>query len=307
MLANFFGKSNPIHFFVILALFVSYFMVFVFFGEGQLITINFTFYDYLKVLSLLLLGFLIFNFILSKSKLTLENSYAFLIFVVLFGVFPVTMFAVDDLILNFFTLILIRKLLTYRNQNEKLQKLFDSGFWLGVLILLQPFSILYFLLVIIAVTLFYKLTLHNIIIIITGIIPPLLFCFTYWFILDSLENFYKLFWLYTDYDFSWLLDSSVKIPLLIFITITIISLFVKTPKIISISGKYRSFWSLTVSYLALSFLLITLLENKVNGFLLCFFPMTVIITNWLEGLPKRWMKEIFLGFLILLPFMWIII
>ncbi|MDC1168715.1 hypothetical protein OAT36_07385, partial [Flavobacteriaceae bacterium] len=79
MLANFFGKSNPVNFIVIFSIFLGFFLV----SSISLIPISTIDFSIVleKVLQLVLflVFFFFYNFILSKNKLTLYNSYGFLI------------------------------------------------------------------------------------------------------------------------------------------------------------------------------------------------------------------------------------
>ena len=85
-----------------------------------------------------LVFFFFYNFILSKNKLTLYNSYGFLIFVLLFGFFPDTMSSRNELFLNILVLVYLRRLYSLRSGKDLHKKIFDSGFWLGILFLLAP-------------------------------------------------------------------------------------------------------------------------------------------------------------------------
>jgi len=84
MLANFFGKSNPANFIVIFSIFLGFFLTHGITSIPSAI-FNFSFVlDQVLMLIFFLVFFFFFNFILSKNKLTLYNSYGFLIFVLLF-------------------------------------------------------------------------------------------------------------------------------------------------------------------------------------------------------------------------------
>ena len=109
MLANFFGKSNPVNFIVIFSIFLG-----VFFTNSissiPLVSLNFSLVlEHVLTLFLFLVFFFFYNFILSKNKFTLYNSYGFLIFVLLFGFFPDTMLNRGELFLNILILVDLRR------------------------------------------------------------------------------------------------------------------------------------------------------------------------------------------------------
>ena len=107
MLTNFFGKSKPINYIVLLVLILTYFS-FSFFGVFS--TQNIDFDLVLKqsgLIVLLLMYCFMFGFILSKNKLTLGNSYGFLALVSLFGFFPVIYQHTDTLFFNIVLLVFL--------------------------------------------------------------------------------------------------------------------------------------------------------------------------------------------------------
>ena len=130
MLANFFGKSNPVNFIVIFSIFLGFFFIHSSISTPSAI-FNFSFVlDLLLMLTFFLVFFFFFNFILSKNKLTLYNSYGFLIFVLLFGFFPGSMSSRHELLLNILVLVYLRRVYSLRSGKDLYKKIFDSGFWL---------------------------------------------------------------------------------------------------------------------------------------------------------------------------------
>ena len=87
-----------------------------------------------------------------------------------------------------------------------------------------------------------------------------------------------------------------------------ISILVKTPKVISISGNYRKYWILILFNLliAITFLVI---QNTLNEsqLLLLFFPISIILTNWLESIQKSFLKDILIASLLITPIILFII
>ena len=308
MLANFFGKSNPVNFIVIFSIFLGFFLT-----NGissiSLATLNFSLVlEYILMLIFFLVFFFFFNFILSKNKLTLYNSYGFLIFVLLFGFFPDTMSSRHELFLNILVLIYLRRIYSLRSGKDVYKKIFDSGFWLGILFLVAPKTVLLGILLFLSIWLFQKINFRTLLIPCLGFLAPVLCYVTYCFWFNQTEEFTASFFWYANYNFELFTDSSIFIPSIVLGTLVLISILVKTPKVISISGNYRSYWILILFnlFIAITILLIqnTLHESQL---LLLFFPISIILTNWLESIQKPFLKTIFIAALLCTPIILFII
>ena len=308
MLANFFGKSNPVNFIVIFSIFLGFFLTNSI-SSISLATLNFSLVlEYILMLIFFLVFFFFFNFILSKNKLTLYNSYGFLIFVLLFGFFPDTMSSRHELFLNILVLIYLRRVYSLRSGKDLYKKIFDSGFWLGVLFLIAPKTVLFGILLFLSIWLFQKINFRTLLIPCLGFLAPVLCYVAYFFWFDQTEEFIASFFWYANYNFELFTDSSIFIPTIVLGTLVLISILVKTPKVISISGNYRNYWILILFNLFMA-ITILLIQNTLNEsqLILLFFPISVILTNWLESIQKPFLKNIFIAALLCTPIILFII
>jgi hypothetical protein len=292
MLANFFGKSNPGNYVIILFLFSAYFLGAFFLGfspTNDLLWLT-------SVFVLYLILFFFFNFILAKNKLTLYNSYGFLFFVMLFGIFPFTLFDREVLIFNVVLLIMLRRIYSLRTSKSVIKKMFDSGFWLAILFILEPFSLVYVLLIYVSIAIFQKLNLRAFFIPIVGFLVPLICYFTYVFWMNTTDDFLQLFAWYTDYDFSFYTTEKVMIPLITLGILALVSILFKTPKVLLVSGNYRRFWTLTILNLLVAIAFIAFTKDR-NGaeLMAAFFPLAIIYTNAMEEIPKRFIQDVMLA------------
>jgi hypothetical protein len=304
MLANFFGKSNPANYIIIFVLFVCYSTAAFFLGfsqvkEGLWLA---------SVLGLFLLLFFFFNFILAKNKLTLYNTYGFLFFILLFGIFPFTIFDRYELIVNVILLIMLRRVYSLRTPKAVVKKMFDSGFWLAILFILEPFTLIFGLLMYVSIALFQKLTFRSALIPVVGFLVPLMCYFSYCFYVDDVDRFLHLFAWYTDYDFGFYTSEKVRIPLLFVGLITLLSIIFKTPKVFLISGNYRKFWILTIFNLLVSIGFVAITKDR-NGaeLMTTFFPVAVILTNGIESFSKSFFQDVVLGIFAVIPIVLFII
>ena len=273
MLANFFGKSNPANFIVIFSIFLGLFLA-KSISSISIITVNLVI-EQVSILALFLLMFLFYNFILSKNKLTLYNSYGFLLFVLLFGFYPETMSNRNEIFLNVLLL---------------------------VLFLLAPTTVIFGILMFLSIGLFQKINIRTLLIPCLGFLAPI-FCYaTYCFWFDHTEEFTTLFLWYADYDFELYTTKPILFSSLLLGAFTIISIVLKTPKVLSISGSYRKYWILIIFNLFIA-ITVLIIQKTHDGsqIILLFFPVSIIITNWLESIKKPFLKNIFIALLLITP------
>jgi len=308
MLTNFFGKSNPVNLIITFVLFLGFYSTTVFshFTLDEIVLQGALMH--LSNLGLYVLLFFFFNFILAKNKLTLYNSYGFLFFVILFGIFPFTIFNRYELFINVVLLIFLRRVFSLRTPKATFKKMFDSGFWLSISFIFNPFTLVFGILIYTSIALFQKLTLKTLLIPMVGFLVPLFCYFTYCFWYDEVDSFWGMFLWYTQYNFQFYTRTEVLAPLIFVGLIVAISIALKTPKVFLISGNYRKFWILTLVSLLVSVLLIAITKNKTGSELMyAFFPLSVILTNWVEGMSKRFFQELVLAIFLIASIVLLII
>lgn len=302
MLANFFGKSKPINYVILLVLILIYFSYSLFDGFSlQKVDLDFVL-EKSGLVGLLLLYCFMYGFILSKNKLTLDNSFGFFILVSFFGFFPAIYQHFDTLFFNIVLLIFFRKVVSFRTSKSFFEKLFDSGFWLSILCILEPFSFIFLVLIYLSVSLFQKTNYQTLLIPVIGFVVPLIIYFTYCFWYDNLDSFYLLFDGYSSLQVDVYYGSEYAIPLILAGAFSLISLIVKTPKVLLISGSYRKYWIMITVTLTLAIMYV-LLKNEKNGseLLILFFPVSVMIANWIESIQRKILREVVLLLFLLLP------
>ena len=294
MLANFLGKSKPINFIILLSLFIG---LFLFSSFSLFLDTNFELSLLLKIVGFLGLYFIIFfffNFVVSKNNLTFDNSYAFFIFTILLSFFLIAIINIKTLTILLLYILFLRKIYSLKSQKQVLQKLFDSGFWLSVLFILDPFTAMFGFLIYVAIFSHQKPIINNLIAPIIGFITPLIIYFTYCFWFDKLYVFTNLFYFdsfnslvfYAENNFYWIT--------MLIIVLSVVGMFLKSPKAFSVNNSFKKSWILLIVNLAVA-LFFALLIPKKNGTELLFvlFPAAVIIANGLEMVRGSLIKNIF--------------
>lgn len=291
MLANFLNKSKPINF---IGLLIFFFVCFLFsvFSEG------FTDRNLIETTSILILFlavFFIYNFVLSKNRLTHDNSYANFLFVLLIISFMTEIANLKTLSFTFIYLLFIRKIYSLRSSKRILEKIFDSGFWLGIFFILEPLSILLFGLIYIASYLHSKITIHTLLVPIVGFITPLIIYFSYFFWIDQTENFNKLFYFESLFDIQLYSELKYRWMIGIVFSLTTIAIFIKSIKALSVNNTFKKSWLLLIYHFIILLLFLLFFPQK-NGSELIYtlFPVSVILANGIELIKRTLIKNIVL-------------
>ena len=292
MLANFLEKSKPINFIVYFGLFFCFFIITVF---SNLLTDSFTWLkamENVSFLGLFLIIFFFYSFIVSKNKLTFDHSYSFFVFILTSILFIPKLLEFKTLITLIIYLLFLRKIYSLRSPKKMIQKLFDSGFWLGVLIILEPFTLVFFILIYASILLRKKVSFHNILTPIIGFISPLIIYFSYLFWYDYNEEFKQLFafnninnvFIYRKDTTLWIFGAVLLL--------TIISVFLKSPKVLSVNNSFKKSWIILIinSIIAVVFALI-ITEKNGSEIVYLLIPASIIIANGFEVIEKMIVKN----------------
>jgi len=308
MLANFLGKSKPINFIILLGVFLCVFLRSTY---TLFVDTPFEFFFLFKIigfLALYLFIFFFYNFVVGKNNLTKDNSYAFLIFTILIGHFLALSNDFKTLIFFILYVIFLRKIYSLKSKKNTLQKLFDCGFWLSILFIIEPFSAIFVVLIYAGIFLHQKSVSNTLIAPIVGFLTPLIICFTYCLWVDKLYIFTNLFYFDTIFSFSFNSENTYHWILVLILTLSTTAIFLKSPKAFSVNNSFRKSWILLIINLlvALLFAFFIPIKNDTE-FLLSLFPAAIIIANGIESVRSNLIKNIvfvlFLASVVLLPFM----
>jgi len=300
MLANFLEKSKPINFIVYLGLFFCHF-----FGTitSTLYRGDYNFYKAFEsfvLVFLFLYIFFFFNFIVTKNKLTLDHSYAFFLFTLALTLFFSALFDFESITLVIIYLLFLRKIYSLRSTKNMIQKIFDSGFWIGIMFLLEPFSILFSVILYVAILTYQKITINSIISPIVGFVSPLIIYFTYLLWNNSPEQFNQLLNFSPANQLSISKENYSLWIFYFFLSLTLLSILLKSPKVFSINNLFRKSWILLIVNSIIAVVFGLLIQDK-NGSEIVFFliPGCIIIANGFEVIKKRLLKNILFGGLLL--------
>lgn len=285
MLANFFGKSKPVNFIVLFALFLIYFSLGFFSKELSIDTIK-------ELLGFIVL-FSVFNFIIVKNQLTFDNSFAFLFFVILIGFFPDVIDINKTFYASLTVLLFSRKVYSLQSPKNTFNKLFDGGLWLGLSFLIEPYTVIFGLLFYISIYLHQHLNYQTLLIPLIGFSATVFLFFTYCFWYEKTTLFYSLFDLSYFYNLEFYLNTRYLLPILFISIFLFSSILLKNPKALAVLNTFRKNWILVIINLIISLLIVFLINNKTGSELLfLFLPVSVILANGLELFQKKRISDI---------------
>jgi|TARA_B110000908_G_scaffold46454_1_gene56629 hypothetical protein len=293
MLANFFGKSKPINFIVLLLVFVCALFLNSFHSFS---TVEVTlFFIVEKLVFFLVFTFLFFgvNFIVSKNKLTQDNSYALLFYLLVISFFSAYLYGYQVVFEHLIHLLFLRKVYSIQTLKEIFKKLFDAGFWLGVMCLMNPFLIVFSLLLFAVLIVHKRVRLQTVLISVIGFLIPIFLFFTYSFWIGEISLFTDKFILYTTYDFSMYKEIRFLAPLGGLSIFLLFAVFMKTENVFSVNNRFKKSWILLLIHLLLSISYLFFTFNRDGSeLLMAAFPVAVILANGFESIQRKLLKEI---------------
>ena len=302
MVTNFFNTSKPIHF-VIIGIFT--FIVFVLSGVGS-IDKDISFALILNELgkyAVVLLSIFVLDFLVNKNKLSKKNGYEILIYSLLLAVLPITMQISNVLMANFFILLALRRIISLRSQLQVKKKLFDAAFWIAIASLFYFWAILFFALIIAALFFYAIGHFKNWIIPFIGVLTVAIIVIGWSIVfqdnIDVLPSILDVANLnFVDYNTAEIIFAITAISVL-----TLWALFFFVASLKQRPKAYRPSYILVIFALLIGLVIVFVTPNKNGSELLFAFPaITIIISNYLEAIQKRWLAELYIWLLISTPF-----
>lgn len=302
MVTNFFNTSKPIHF-VIIGIFT--FIVFVISGYGS-INDDLSFalaFNELGKYAVVLSSIFVLDFLVNKNKLSKKNGYEILIYSLLLAVLPITMQISNVLLANFFILLALRRIISLRSHLQVKKKLFDAAFWIGIASLFYFWAILFFALII-AALIFYAIGhFKNWIVPFIGVLTVTIIVMGWSIVLqdniDVLPSVLDVANLnFTDYN-----TAEIIFAITVIAVLSVWALFFFMASLKQKPKAYRPSYILVVFAFLIGLTIVFVTPNKNGSELLFVFPaITIIISNYLEAIQKRWLAELYIWLLISTPF-----
>lgn len=305
MITSIFSKSKPINYlFALVIATVAFVIAMLRYSQYSHDAIDVM--PLMKHIGLFLVSYaslLLLSFMVIKNNLSKKNNYDVLFYSVFLLILPQSMLHTKVVLSNFFILLALRRLLSVRSQIDLKKKLFDSALWIAVAALFHPWALLFFPLIFVALVLHSDNRLRHWIIPFTGLAAVYILYLTYVSLQSGFWEKFLPFTLDADFDFTHYNTFQFIVSITILLSFGMWALLFY---LVNITKKKRgvkpSFK--TVAFAMLLALAIALVSpNKDGGeWLFLFAPLSIVMANYIESIKDHWFKEVFVGVLLLTPF-----
>ena len=302
MISSIFSKTKPVNYLLLLGFLFFFYWAVHYFRYQRIYSLD----EYLYwgfLLGMLLFSIFLVNFIVKRNQITGSNSYAMFYYVLLIVAFPEVMTDENAIPCSLFLLLAARRILSMRSLKNLKTKIFDATLLTAVASLFYDWSLLFLILVFVAIYFYEPKNIKNWLVPVTALCTVALIASGLLIVIgipDYLYEHYK-FSLSLDRNFAALWTYSSKLILYAaLIILTGILAFLKMGKL----GLGRI---ITVRLIAISVsigLVVTFLKSNADVYpvLITFFPGAVLITKYVEVIKRQKIKELVLVLSVLIPF-----
>lgn len=302
MITTLFRKSTVLNYSIVIIGVVVFFFLF----QTHSFSAHESSLEYLKkgvLLVVILASIFTSNFVIKKNELSKDSAYTVLYYFILLLFFPSLWDNFHLIISNFFVLLALRRLISLQSLKFTKEKIFDASLWVFVASLFHFWSILYIILVFMAVLFQAARDYRNWFL-------PLIAFFTTASIFGSLSLFFDKTWIahfvsqsIVDYKINYFVNNYQNLALSIYTTIGLfflVSMFMsisKRPLILHSSFK-KIIWAFIIG---IAIFIVS--PNKSNDLLVyTIAPLSMMATSHIEMAQIKWQKEVVLAILIIAGF-----
>lgn len=305
MITSIFNKSKPINFIIVTVAVIFLFAVTNYKG------INFEFLAFTDAICrifIALFTIFILDFIISKNNLTKHNSYAIMTLGLCFFIFPEVLRYLDLLVSNLFVLFALRRLISLQSKLNIKKKLFDAAFWIGLATFFYVWSILFFLIIIVALIYYWQKDVKNIAVPFLGLLTIIVLLLSYNILFKGAYLDNATFKLDSSLDFTGYNSLSQVIRLTIVASVYIWCLVFYFKNIGDKNKKVKPAYFF-IAWTSVIAILIALIAPVKDGseFVFLLVPFSIVFAAYLETILERWFKEVFVSLLIVIPIAFLVL
>lgn len=296
MIAKIFSRANPMNFLICITILL---LVFVLssvkiyrsdIGTTESIA-------YFSIFFLLVFTIFLTDFITKKSNLNKSDNHAIVFFVLFLLLIPETLSDFSVVMSNVFVLLAFRRLVSLQSLTLSKQKILDASIWISIACVFEFWSILFFILIFVAILIHVSSDFRNWLIPFVGFSAVVILVALYAFIvdfgiIDSIRDKAVL-----DFNFGNINSFSLSAFLVVLVVLLIFQVVHFQNYLATLQNSIKK-----VIVLLIIGLFVYLFSNeKNNGFLLfCIAPLSVIGSNFINSLHKEWLKDTYIYVLLIL-------
>lgn len=299
MITSVFKKSTPLNYSFVFILMLLFFLLYQF---QELHWVNSIGLMLQKIVILLLLMATLFltNFVCKKNGLSKDNTYTVLFFLLFLLFSPSLLDNLPILGTNFFLLLALRRLLSLQSLKESKEKIFDASLWILVASIIQPWCLLFMVLVFISILFHVSSDYRNWFLPFIALMIVLIGFFVF---LTFQELNIEDFWLnklYLDPSLDYFANSAQNWAFAIFMTVSLFFLLIMMATYSSKPQLLHSSYKKLIAYMVIALAVFFITPEKNNDLLVfTFAPLAIMGTNTIEVFQQKIKQEIVFGVLIL--------
>lgn len=291
MLTNLFSRSRPIGYVVIgLMLLITYILHLISdlsWLQSSSIIIEKSLLFIMVVFSVLLI-----QFITVKNYLAVNNLYSLYLYACFLILFPTFYDDAQLIIANLFVLLALRRIISLQTLNDPKIKIFDASLWIFFAALFESWTILYFVMIYIAIIWYANEDYRNWIIPFVALLTVTILFYTYTLIT---HGDILLFWkdnFNIGFNFNYFDSVYQNIGLSFFATLAFFFTVYQLTNLKNIATHQLTLYKNIVLCFVVGVAIFVLTPQKSNGLLVfTFFPLSIIGGNFIAKSTAYWIKE----------------
>ncbi|WP_309640601.1 DUF6427 family protein [Flavobacterium sp.] len=299
MITSLFRKSTPLNYSIVILGVLFFFFLYQIkhvTGNNSLLHIAIK----MGLLAVIFASLFIINFVVKKNGMSKDSAYTVLFYLLFMLFFPSILDNATLLLSNLFIILAMRRIVSLHSLKASKEKIFDASIWVCIAALFHFWSILFILLIFIAVLFHVARDYRN------WFLPIIAFCAVAIIFLVS-ALYFKTHWIehllsqsVIDLRMNYFTNNFQNLALSIYATI---GLFFVVLLLISMSNRpliLHPTYKKILSMIIIGIAVFAISPNKSNDLLVfTFAPMAMITTTHIETPQAQWKKEVVLALLIL--------
>lgn len=293
MISSIFGKTKPINF-ILIGGFLFFCVVWTTIHKQAPANYTETIFIALLLFCALFFSVLAADFIAKRNKLSKQNHYVIFIYGILVGVFPQVLNNIWLVFSQILILLALRKIISIQSLRDIKLKIFDAAFWIAFAFFCFEWTILYFIVLYLVIFKYVSKDFKNWLVPLVSFLTVSVLVLCYALLLKDVNWFTNLFMLNASFVITVNKLPTNWVPIVAILAITVVAvahyfLKQKRKKTIKHGSKTIVFQTLIISVAVIG-----LSNNIQEALIFAFFPLAVIIGNYVQNLSKKWLKEVVL-------------
>ncbi|MHC5201119.1 DUF6427 family protein [Myroides sp. LJL119] len=292
MLASIFSKTKPINYIILTILLLVCFVIYQF---TQVYSNDFTLKTFgIKSTELLLILLMMYlsQFVVSRNRLVRDNAYVPLFFVCFVLFFPSVLNDIKLLISNYFIMLALRRIYSLHSLKQSKEKIFDASLWIFVASLFHFWSILFVILLFVAIAGFVQKDHRNFVIPILAFIAVFIGLTIYLLYQDVSYSQWFLQKARVSFDFMYFDNVFENLSLAVFVSVALLFFVAELMALPLKAYNMQSTYKKMLLTFLIGIAVYVLSDDKNNGMLIfSFFPLSILGANYVDRIPQNWRKE----------------